>query len=78
MNAPVLDEIEITPEMIDAGIKEFSAYDYRFEPPAAAVIKIFLSMVRALYLLASPSLQVRLASEVESSLSLYLDEAKEV
>lgn len=67
-------EIEVTPEMIDAGVRAYSAYDCRFEPCEAAVAKIFLSMQKAL-----PGIgkRVVLAPEVARSLSPYLEpEAK--
>lgn len=37
-------EIEITPEMLKAGIKAFMDYDSRFEQESDAVIEIFEAM----------------------------------
>ena len=63
-------EIEITAEMIKAGIKEFWSFDPRFEPDDIAVIRIFLAMLRVGQLGAQ---RVRLASEVGAVLTPYLD-----
>jgi hypothetical protein len=41
------DEIEITPEMITAGVFAFSEYDSRFEGPEENAIRIYLAMERA-------------------------------
>lgn len=38
------DEIEITPEMIEAGELAFSEYDPRFEGPRDLVIRVFTRM----------------------------------
>jgi hypothetical protein len=38
------DEIEVTPEMIEAGIAEFCSYDSRYERPRDAVASIFRAM----------------------------------
>ena len=40
-------EIEITPEMIEAGESELAAYDPEASRAAGAVIDIFLAMLRA-------------------------------
>jgi hypothetical protein len=61
-------EIEITPKMIEVGVKEFYKHDNRFEPAEAAVAKI----VSAMFLLPEREIRVSLASEVEKSLSPYL------
>jgi len=42
------DEIEITPEMIEAGLHEFYTYDSRFDPEEDAVSRIFRAMIQAL------------------------------
>jgi hypothetical protein len=42
------DEIEITPEMIEAGVSELCAYDHRFESMEGCVERIFTAMI-ALY-----------------------------
>lgn len=41
------DEIEIAPEMIEAGELAFSEHDPRFEGDAAAVVRVFLAMLKA-------------------------------
>jgi hypothetical protein len=33
----VVDSIEITPSMIDAGVSEFFGFDMHFDPPAIVV-----------------------------------------
>jgi hypothetical protein len=38
-------EIEITPEMIEAGVRAFLNYDSRFEEPADCVTDIFTAMM---------------------------------
>ena len=38
------DEIEVTPEMIEAGVNEFCAYDARFESAEDVVALIFRRM----------------------------------
>jgi hypothetical protein len=38
-------EIEITPEMIEAGIEEFCGFDSRFESDEDAVVRIFKAMI---------------------------------
>jgi hypothetical protein len=40
-------EVEITPEMIEAGVRAFCGYDARFEGPADIVTEIFDAMRRA-------------------------------
>lgn len=45
-NPPATDEIEVTSEMISAGVKEFCAYDSRFEGPADCVEEIYLAMIK--------------------------------
>jgi hypothetical protein len=40
-------EIEITPEMIEAGVAEFGRYDSRFGRPTEAVERIFMAMLSA-------------------------------
>jgi len=40
-------EIEITPEMIEAGLREFYKYDSRFDPEEEAVVRIFNAMIRS-------------------------------
>lgn len=42
-----VSEIEITPEMIAAGVPELLNYDPRYEPPEAAVERLFAVMVEA-------------------------------
>jgi hypothetical protein len=44
--APV-DEIEITPAMVEAGVSAFVRYDSRFVGPEEAVAEIHEAMVRA-------------------------------
>ena len=38
------EEVEITPEMLAAGLSEFLGYDSRFEMPEDVVQRIFLAM----------------------------------
>lgn len=38
-------EIEITPEMIEAGVDAFVGYDSRFEGPHEIVVEIFEAMI---------------------------------
>ena len=40
-------EIEVTPEMIEAGVREFCSYDSDLERPKDIVADIFRAMVRA-------------------------------
>jgi hypothetical protein len=40
------DEIEVTPEMIEAGTAEFCGYDPRFEGPEDVVPEIYRAMAR--------------------------------
>lgn len=61
------DEIEITPEMIEAGVSEFVSYNDAEEPPDAVVIRIIKAVLGA-------SLLVSLAREVEVALSPYRTE----
>ena len=63
-------EIEVTPEMIEAGVLAMSKYDCRFEPPDVAVFRIFRSILE----MASPEIEIRvvLAPDVERCLSPYL------
>ena len=64
-------EIEVTPEMIDAGLAAMASYDCRFEPPDAAVVRIFRAMLET----SSPKIEARvvLAPDVERYLSPYLE-----
>lgn len=41
------NEIEITPEMIEAGVVELVAYAPQADRPEGAVVDIFLAMLRA-------------------------------
>jgi hypothetical protein len=41
------DEIEITPEMVEAGIAALVAFNHDFESEEAAAIRIFRAMARA-------------------------------
>ena len=43
-------EIEITPEMIEAGVAEFLAYDSDYERPRDAVVEIYLAMTKLIQL----------------------------
>jgi len=65
-----LPEIEITAEVIEAGVLAFSSYDCRFEPCEAAVVRVFRSILET----ASPKIGIRvvLAPEVARHLSPYL------
>lgn len=38
---PALPDIEITPEMIEAGVEVFCGYDSRFEGPEDVVVEIY-------------------------------------
>ncbi len=38
------DDVEITPEMIEAGAEAFAGYDSRFEGPGDIVGEIFIAM----------------------------------
>jgi hypothetical protein len=49
-------EIEITPEMIEAGEQELMSFDRRFEAEEDLVIRIYRSMESARYLPKSSSL----------------------
>ena len=69
-----ISEIEVTPEMIEAGTLEFCSFDCRFEPQEAAVVRVFQKMVSLSTLGAS---RVVLASEAASSLSPYLEKTEE-
>jgi hypothetical protein len=40
-------DIEITPEMIEAGLSAFYDYDSRFEEPRDAIPAIYIAMERA-------------------------------
>ena len=42
-----VSEIEVTPEMIEAGVSEFCSFDRRFDDEAEAVRRIFLAMCAA-------------------------------
>lgn len=44
--ANVADEIEITPEMIEAGVCAFYEFDSRFDGAEVAVARIFQAMKR--------------------------------
>jgi hypothetical protein len=46
-------EIEITPEMIEAGTLALSEYHSEYESPEDAVIRIYLEMVSAMKLVRS-------------------------
>jgi hypothetical protein len=39
-----IDSVEVTAEMIRAGVDEFLGFDARFDPPEIAVERIFLAM----------------------------------
>ena len=65
-----VSEIEITSEMIEAGVAEFYKYDERFAPPEVATIKIFQAMI-ALLSPASPKSAV-LGAEAANVWSPYL------
>jgi hypothetical protein len=41
------DEIEVTPEMVDAGALAFSGYDSNFDRSEDLVCEIYLAMSRA-------------------------------
>ncbi len=41
------NEVEVTPEMIEAGCHEYLSYDERFERLSAAVVRIWRAMERA-------------------------------
>ncbi len=41
------DEIEVTPEMIEAGVLEFYSFDNRFDIAEEAVEKILRAMLKA-------------------------------
>lgn len=40
-------EVEITPEMIEAGLSAYYAYDSRFDPEEELPRRIFVAMLRA-------------------------------
>lgn len=44
------DEIEITPEMIRAGVQALSEFDPRFESESDAVARIFSAMLEVAFL----------------------------
>lgn len=44
---PATEEIEVTPEMIEAGVAAFWAFDLRAEGPEGAVEDIFCAMWKA-------------------------------
>ena len=46
---PTEDDIEITPEMIKAGVTAFLNFDSRFESEVEAVMDIYKAMVTARY-----------------------------
>ena len=56
-------EIEITPEMIEAGVGEFLGYDSRFEEPRDAVIQIYLAMQRARVVVSTHGAVPRIAGD---------------
>ena len=64
-------EIEVTSEMIEAGLAAMASYDCRFEPSDAAIVRIFRAMLET----SSPKIEVRavLAPDVERYLSPYLE-----
>lgn len=62
-------EIEVTRQMIEAGVAELCGHDREFEPTEAAVFKVFRSMMLAHL---RTRITVVAASEVETSLSPYL------
>ena len=66
-----VSEIEVTAEMIEAGVLAMSKYDCRFEPPDVAVVRIFRSILET----ASPKIEIRvvLAPDVERCLFPYLE-----
>lgn len=41
----MVNSVEITPSMIEAGVDEFFGFDMRFDPPAVAVERIFRAML---------------------------------
>jgi hypothetical protein len=41
------DEIEITPEMIEAGLLAFARSDSRFDTNCEMIVDIFVSMIQA-------------------------------
>lgn len=41
-----IEELEITPEMIEAGVSEFYSFDPRFEDADAVVVRVFSAMLR--------------------------------
>lgn len=43
-----IDEIEVTPEMVAAGVLSFSEYDCRFERPEELVVRVYCAMREAL------------------------------
>lgn len=47
VEAPARIVIEVTPEMIEAGVREMSSYDSRFEMEEDCVPRIFLAMLSA-------------------------------
>jgi hypothetical protein len=42
------DDVEVTPEMIEAGLLELARFDARFQEERDAVRKIFRAMLKAL------------------------------
>jgi hypothetical protein len=72
--APADGEIEITPEMIKAGVRAFYNYDERFEPVEMAVIRILQVMVSNQPV---QRMQAVPGAEVASDLSPYLGRIKE-
>ena len=61
-------EIEITPEMVAAGVEAFLSFDERFESEAVAVVRVLEAMLAASR---APAKVAMLAPEVERSLSPY-------
>ena len=45
--ANVAEEIEITPEMVEAGVSALLDYDSRFEGEDTAVVRVFEAMLGA-------------------------------
>ena len=68
-NADVL-EIEMTSEVLRAGVVAMSKYDERFEPPDMAVVRILRSILETA--LPMSEARVVLAPDVERFLSPYL------
>ena len=68
--ANAADEVEVTPEMIEAGVLALTEHDCRFEPDEMAVLRVFQSM---LFSSREAGARVALAPEVGQLLSPYLE-----